>query len=347
MNPQQTTANTTEVKKYTGGRRLLALDGGGIRGLSSLFILDEIMFRIQHRDGLENIPKPCEYFDLIGGTNSGGINAILLGRLCLSVQDAIEGYMFIAKKAFSEKNLDGTYKEGNLEAAIQEVALKYEKSKNALMKKIETTPESSDCKVQVLLPPNASNARLFRSYPVIKNPEYNAKIWEAVRATFATPKFFGRISIGTEPKEEFVDGGFRVNNPVFEVLQEAKLLWGNERIKCIVNIGTGYPKTIKIPLKATPLDCLMDIAMDCEATAERFASNHIDRGVYYRLNVDHGIEEVGLDEWKKLSEVKTHAKAYLHKNEVGRKVDEVTGLLSNRGEKASQPPEYSEGVVAI
>lgn len=48
------------------------LDGGGIRGLSILIIIREIMHRIQHAKGLDSPPLPCEYFDLIGGTGTGG-----------------------------------------------------------------------------------------------------------------------------------------------------------------------------------------------------------------------------------------------------------------------------------
>ncbi len=48
--------------------RLLALDGGGVRGLSSLQILKQLMDVIDP----ESPPKPCEYFDMIGGTSTGG-----------------------------------------------------------------------------------------------------------------------------------------------------------------------------------------------------------------------------------------------------------------------------------
>jgi len=48
--------------------RLLALDGGGIRGLSSLMILEQLMQTIDP----DSPPKPCEYFDMIGGTSTGG-----------------------------------------------------------------------------------------------------------------------------------------------------------------------------------------------------------------------------------------------------------------------------------
>lgn len=50
----------------------LLTDGGGIRGVSMLLILDEVMKRIQHDKRLANPPRPCEYFHLIGGTGTGG-----------------------------------------------------------------------------------------------------------------------------------------------------------------------------------------------------------------------------------------------------------------------------------
>ena len=47
-------------------------DGGGVRGISSLLILEDIMEKIREIKGLDQIPRPCEYFDLIGGTSTGG-----------------------------------------------------------------------------------------------------------------------------------------------------------------------------------------------------------------------------------------------------------------------------------
>jgi Patatin-like phospholipase len=61
--------------------RILSLDGGGVRGLSSLLILREIMEEIGRQSKVEETPLPCEYFDLIGGTGTGGLIAIMLGRL--------------------------------------------------------------------------------------------------------------------------------------------------------------------------------------------------------------------------------------------------------------------------
>ena len=46
------------------------VDGGGIRGISALLILEAIMENLREMRGLRETPKPCEYFDLIGGTST-------------------------------------------------------------------------------------------------------------------------------------------------------------------------------------------------------------------------------------------------------------------------------------
>ncbi|KAI9708508.1 MAG: hypothetical protein M1820_003969 [Bogoriella megaspora] len=88
--------------------RLLSLDGGGVRGLSSLMVLDDLMENIaqeEKRLGLrkksDDAPlKPCDYFDLIGGTSTGGIIAILLGRLRLDCRTCITIYRELAEEIF-------------------------------------------------------------------------------------------------------------------------------------------------------------------------------------------------------------------------------------------------------
>jgi patatin-like phospholipase/acyl hydrolase len=61
--------------------RILALDGGGVRGLSSLLILQKLMDEIAHKKDDGRPALPCEYFDLICGTSTGGLIALMLGRL--------------------------------------------------------------------------------------------------------------------------------------------------------------------------------------------------------------------------------------------------------------------------
>ncbi|KAI4599641.1 hypothetical protein KJ359_001738 [Pestalotiopsis sp. 9143b] len=58
----------------TTGLCLLSLDGGGVRGLSTIYILERIMHRLNDERMKSRLPrvKPCEVFDLIGGTGTGG-----------------------------------------------------------------------------------------------------------------------------------------------------------------------------------------------------------------------------------------------------------------------------------
>jgi len=67
--------------------RILSLDGGGVRGISSLYVLKAIMEWASRQRALEkpteprSVPKPCEVFDMICGTSTGGLIALMLGRL--------------------------------------------------------------------------------------------------------------------------------------------------------------------------------------------------------------------------------------------------------------------------
>ncbi|KZM26930.1 uncharacterized protein EKO05_0002720 [Ascochyta rabiei] len=88
--------------------RLLSLDGGGVRGLSSLMVLRDLMQSIaleekrlgRRAQSDHGALKPCDYFDLIGGTSTGGIIAILLSRLRLNCEQCIEIYLKLAQQIF-------------------------------------------------------------------------------------------------------------------------------------------------------------------------------------------------------------------------------------------------------
>lgn len=60
----------------TRGLCLLSIDGGGVRGLSTLYILRTIMNGVNDERVNSQPPKPpvrpCDIFDMIGGTSTGG-----------------------------------------------------------------------------------------------------------------------------------------------------------------------------------------------------------------------------------------------------------------------------------
>lgn len=65
------------------------IDGGGVRGLVSLLILKRLMYTLKPSDDDYKLSKPCEVFDFIVGTSTGGLIAIMLGRLVSPLYDCL------------------------------------------------------------------------------------------------------------------------------------------------------------------------------------------------------------------------------------------------------------------
>ncbi|KAK5994886.1 Phospholipase A I [Cladobotryum mycophilum] len=112
--------------------RVLSLDGGGVRGYSMLIIVQELMHRtfveIEGRAPRRHeIPKPCDHFDLIVGTGTGGLIAIMLGRLRLDLETCKELYVRMTRMVFeTDKTIAGIpyrstlFKASKLEEAIKQ-----------------------------------------------------------------------------------------------------------------------------------------------------------------------------------------------------------------------------------
>ncbi|KAI9676479.1 MAG: hypothetical protein M1817_000637 [Caeruleum heppii] len=112
--------------------RILSLDGGGVRGYSMLILLQELMYRTYveiegKAPKRDQIPKPCDHFDLIAGTGTGGLIAIMLGRLRLDIETCKDVYVRMTKRVFeTDKTIAGIpyrstlFKASRLEWAIQD-----------------------------------------------------------------------------------------------------------------------------------------------------------------------------------------------------------------------------------
>jgi predicted acylesterase/phospholipase RssA len=163
-------------------------------------------------------------------------------------------------------------------------------------------------------------------------------IWEACRATSAASSFFDPITVGRFG-EGFVDGATGANNPVREVWDQAQVVWGPEplegKVMCLVSIGTGLP-SLK-PFKDDVLhigQVLVAIATDTEQTAERFQRERPalnSTGRYYRFNVDRGLEDVGLEEAKKVTEIAAATRRYIATQAVLMQMQACAGSIASRG----------------
>ncbi|KAB2098597.1 hypothetical protein AG0111_0g13155 [Alternaria gaisen] len=321
--------------------RLLALDGGGVRGLSALMILEQLMEAVDP----DAPPKPCDYFDMIGGTSTGGLIAVMLGRLRMSVADCITAYLSLSDRVFRKTRhrvtvkgqVQGRFDADELARAVKEVVRQQGLKEDALLK---DAPEAA-CKVFVCATSKETSETVcLTSYKTPRggNDLLNSvTIWEACRATSAATSFFDPIAVGRYG-EQFVDGATGANNPVREVWDQAQLAWGPEplegKVKCMVSIGTGVPS-----LKAFKDDVfnigqtLAAIATETEVTAERFRRERgpLDStGRYYRFNVARGLEDIGLEEAKKVKEMAAATRRYISSQEVHGQMQACAGSIAGR-----------------
>jgi predicted acylesterase/phospholipase RssA len=180
---------------------------------------------------------------------------------------------------------------------------------------------------------NANIAVLFRTYQS-RETHSGCKIWEAARATSAAPTFFERIEIGD--KQPFIDGGLGHNNPSKLVLEEAKVVFPNRPIGCLVSIGTGQAGMISIQrpgilqqiIPTDVIQALNRISTDCEATHEDMLllfSN--SPNTYFRLNVEQGMQAIELSEWEKMTDVEAHTMQYLRRRGVDKKLTLVVNAI--------------------
>lgn len=233
-------------------RRLLALDGGGIRGLITLGILRELEARLRN-----TVPNPlnfrlCHWFDYIAGTSTGAIIAAGLARGML-VDELIEFYKSTGEKMFSKTHLlarfRSLYTADPLKAQLQQVF-----GANSTLE-----PDS----LRTLLLVVTRNASTDSPWPISSNPQarYNAPelpycnlripLWQIVRASTAAPVYFPPEVIQWDPKDPshvfaFEDGGVTpYNNPAFLLYRMAtqpayQLRWPTgEKNLLLVSVGTG------------------------------------------------------------------------------------------------------------
>jgi predicted acylesterase/phospholipase RssA len=163
----------------------------------------------------------------------------------------------------------------------------------------------------------------------------SVKIWEACRATSAASSLFDPIAIGRY-KEEFVDGAVRANNPVMEVWDQARLIWGSEpledKIQCLVSIGAGVPSLKPFREDALHIgETLMAIAAETEQTAEKFRRDKAcldDSRRYFRFNVSHGLEDIEFEDSTKRKEIAAATRRYIASQEVFKQMQACAGSLT-------------------
>ncbi|KEP55097.1 calcium-independent phospholipase A2-gamma [Rhizoctonia solani 123E] len=324
------------------GLNILCIDGGGARGLSSLIILREIMNRLNGLgDGYGEL-KPADCFDVIAGSGTGGLSACMLGRLRMPLDPAIQEYAKLIQGVFADKKIIRTsgpsaYKGTKLREVLQQIVGKVGKD-GEMMEEIGN-PEG--CKTIIFAMSkhniNAALPSMFRSYRVVANRGPDCTILDALCATMAHPNLFKDIEIKEGAlRQSFVSGDLGCSNPMAHVLTEVKRVYPGRHVSCILSIGAGHARTINIPDHGIPeqifrtqdLAAMKDMATDSERVAEEMAIRFgATNRVYFRFNVDQGIQDIKAGDWERLHDVMAHAKAYLVKIDTDQRMEDLVQAI--------------------
>ncbi len=220
------------AESQTKSIKVLAIDGGGIRGIIPAVILSEL----QKRLGKEL----WQAFDLIAGTSTGGIIALGIGTACNNggpySPDQLVG-MYV-------QNGPAIFRKTWVTPERELILPKY--SPEALETTLETFFKDTDFR-SALTPLLISSYDLqsqlpffFKSHRIAASPEYNWKVVSLARATSAAPTFFPPYHL-IKGAEDYalVDGGVFVNNPSMAAYAEARSLYPDASEVVVVSAGTG------------------------------------------------------------------------------------------------------------
>jgi predicted acylesterase/phospholipase RssA len=232
-------------------RRMLALDGGGIRGVLTLAILQRLEQLLGKHYGTTEDFRLCHFFDYIGGTSTGAIIAAALAR-GLSATEVMSFYKDFGAQIFTRRRWgiwNSLYQDGPLALQLRKVygteaTLEPEFMHTLLLVVMRNATTDSAW-------PLSSNPFALYNDPTRKDCNLRAPLWRVVRASTAAPVYFPAEVIDWEPGNPqttfaFVDGGTTsYNNPAFLMARMATepryaLGWERgERNLLVVSVGTG------------------------------------------------------------------------------------------------------------
>ena len=225
--------------------RILAIDGGGIRG-----VIPAVVLAALEREAGKPV---AELFDLVAGTSTGGILALALtapgegGRPRYSAADIIRLYEEEGRRIFHRsfwhrvKALENLTEEKYPSDGIEDVLNRYfgeARLRDALTELVITSYE-----IERRFP------FFFKSRHARVRPDYDYPMKAVARATSAAPTFFEPCKLDVEGPDDYyalIDGGVYANNPAMCALVEARTTNPEAGEFVVVSLGTGE-QTRRLP----------------------------------------------------------------------------------------------------
>jgi hypothetical protein len=208
----------------TGAKRILALDGGGVKGVLTLGMLKTLEDELRRRAGGAAAFRLSDYYDLIGGTSTGAIIASGLA-LGLGVDELIELYMRLGPEVFGRSAGDGVFLQSKFDSrklrrALQSVLAAKTLGSHDLRTGLAIHAKRIDTGSAWVVTNHPLGA--FYDPPAESNifPNKRYRLVDLVLASAAAPTFFDEVVIDIEFDERrrptqkgyFVDGAVSANN---------------------------------------------------------------------------------------------------------------------------------------
>lgn len=302
------------------GIRVLAIDGGGTRGLLALQTLN----RLQDLTG----KRVHELFDYICGVSTGAILAFMLGIFQIPLEECEQMYRKLGSDVFKQNVIVGTVKMGwshaFYDSEMWENILKERMGEGSM---IESARDPHCPKVSAVstivnrgLPLKAHVFRNYRLMPGVRSHylgDCKHKMWQAIRASSAAPGYFQEFVLG---KDLHQDGGLLINNPTALAIHECKCLWPNTPLQCVLSLGTGrYHEGVKNSATYTSLKTKLTHVISSATDTEEvhtMLDALLPPDTYFRFN-PYMSEDIPLNESRieKLNFLKGEADTYLERNE--------------------------------
>lgn len=266
------------------GRRLLALDGGGIRGAFTLGVLGVMEAQLRSESAAGDDFVLGDYFDFIGGTSTGAIIATGLA-LGWSVGTLQEKYRALGATVFKRRfpllwvwsKYPGSRLRQCLRAEFGDRRFDDPELRTLLMIVLHNRSTDSPW------PLNNAPGALYNDRQKVTHHNLDKTLWELLSASTAAPSFFPpeHLDMGAGPRE-FVDGGVTAhNNPALQLflaatLPEYKVEWAADpKQLLLISVGTG-----STPARLTNLSKfrrhLLYVATKTPAGLMFAAANHND-----------------------------------------------------------------------
>ncbi|MCC6394937.1 MAG: patatin-like phospholipase family protein [Bryobacterales bacterium] len=312
-------------------RKILSIDGGGIRGIVPALVLA----KIEQRTG-----KPISHlFDLFAGTSTGGILALALAKPGkerrpqysagdLAVFYENEGSIIFRKAAWRKFLPAGAlFEERYDRAGIEDVLERYfgEARLNEALTEVLVTSYEIERRTPFF----------FRSSKARMDAGYDFPMKQAARATSAAPTYFEPLKIDTGGAKGYyalVDGGLYANNPAMCATVEGRQLFPGEDL-LVVSLGTGgltrplpysRARTWGLARWAKPV---LDIVFDGVSSTVDFQLHGLLGKRYFRLQpkLDESLQEMDNASASNIRKLKLLAEEVIREHADG--LDELCEML--------------------